>query len=183
MTTGTAVSVEEYLRTSYKPNCEFVDGVLVPKAMGTRKHSKVQTRIHDLIEKAFPHYEAMTELTLRINDRKYLIPDLAVDLASRPQDPYPLSPVHLCIEILSPGDRVAEAFAKCEAYLAWGVPYAWILDPQTCKAWEYSKESGAPIEIHPADGELAAGEIRILLSEIFAVLSKAAPQVLPNRPG
>src|SRR5882724_10683600 len=108
MTTGIAVSVEEYLRTSYEPACEYVDGVLVPKAMGTRKHSKVQGRILVLIEAAFPHYEAMTELTVRITKRKYLIPDLAVDLRDHAQDPYPVSPVHLCIEIVSPDDRLRE---------------------------------------------------------------------------
>ena len=169
MTTGTAVSVEEYLRTSYEPACEYVDGVLVPKAVGTRKHGKLQGRIHDLIEAAFPQYEAIPELTVRITRKKYLIPDLVVDRRDQVQDPYPISPVHLCIEIVSPGDQLSEVMAKCETYHAWGVPHAWILDPQTRKAWQYSRGSSA-IEIDSDTGELTAGEIRLRLSDIFAVL-------------
>ena len=169
MTTGTAVSVEEYLRTSYEPACEYVDGVLVPKAMPTWKHSLLQGRIHDLIEAAFPRYQAMVELTIRINANQYLIPDLAVDLREHAQDPYPIAPVHLCIEIVSPGDRLPEVFAKCETYHAWGCFYAWVVDPQTRRAWQSSKGSGVT-EIDAASGELTAGEIHIRVSEIFAAL-------------
>ena len=34
--------VEEYLRYSEKPNCEYKDGVLYPKAMPTKFHSIIQ---------------------------------------------------------------------------------------------------------------------------------------------
>jgi Uma2 family endonuclease len=170
MTAGTSVSVEEYLRTSYEPRCEYVDGVLVPKAMGTRKHSKLQARIHDLTEKAFPHYEALPELTVGITKTEYLIPDVAVDRRDNVQDPYPLSPVHLCIEILSPEDRLSQVFAKCETYHAWGTPHTWVIDPLGRRAWQYSKGSAGAIELDSATGELCAGEIHIPLSDLFAAL-------------
>ena len=169
MTTGTAVSVEEYLRTSYEPACEYVDGVLVPKAMPTWKHSLLQGRILVLIEGAFPHYRALPELTLGITGNQYLIPDLAVVRRDQVQDPYPITPVHLCIEIVSPDDRLSEVFAKCETYRAWGCPYAWVLDPQTRTACQSSKGSGVT-EIDAASGELTAGEIHLRVSDIFAVL-------------
>ena len=168
MTTGTAVSVEEYLRTSYEPACEYVDGVLVPKAMGTRKHGKIQARILVLIETGFPHYEAIPELTVRITGKKYLIPDLAVDRRDLAQDPYPITPVHLCIEVVSPDDRLPEVLAKCKTYHAWGAPYAWVLDPQTRRAWQ-SEKGSIPVEI-ASTGELTAGDIHLLVSDIFAAL-------------
>jgi Uma2 family endonuclease len=169
MTDRTMVSVEEYLRTPYEPSCEYVDGLLVPKALGTRRHGKLQGRIALLIEAAFPHYEAIPELTVRISRTKYLIPDVAVDRRDRAQDPHALLPVHLCIEIVSPDDRLPEVLAKCETYHAWGTPHTWVIDPQTRRAWQHSKGSSA-LEIDAATGELAAGDIRIRLSEIFAVL-------------
>ena len=165
MTTGTAVSVAEYLRTSYEPSCEYWDGVLVPKAMGTRKHGRVQLRIALLLEKAFPHYEATPELTVYISATKYLIPDLGVDRSDKRQEPYPVAPIHLCIEILSPKDRLIEVLKKCETYHAWGTPHAWVLDPIARKAWQYTKGSDAR-EVE----ELVAGDIHLSVADIFSAL-------------
>ena len=168
MTTATPVSVEEYLRTSYEPNCEYVEGVLVPKAMGTKKHGRLQLRIANLIGNAFPHYEVTPELTVRVTRTQYLIPDLTVERRDQSQDPYPILPVHLCIEILSPDDRLEAALKKCETYHAWGTPHTWVLDPVTRRAWQYSSGTRA-VEIE-AGGELTAGDIHLRLSDIFAVL-------------
>ena len=164
----TPLSVEEYLRTSYKPNCEYVDGVLVPKALATWKHGSLQFRIAELIKAAFPHFEAIPELTVRIGPSEYLVPDLVVQRRDQRQDPYPVSPVHLCIEILSPEDRLAAVFAKCETYHTWGTAHAWVIDPVTRRAWQYAKGT-VPQEIGPA-GDLSAGEIRLSTADIFSAL-------------
>ncbi len=34
MATGALVSVDEYLRTSYRPDCDYVDGILVERNVG-----------------------------------------------------------------------------------------------------------------------------------------------------
>lgn len=57
MTTGTLVSVEEYLHTTYRPNCEFVDGVLFQKPMPTWMHAKLPLKIAKLIEAHFSQFE------------------------------------------------------------------------------------------------------------------------------
>ena len=95
MAAGTAVSVEEYLRTSYEPNCEYVDGRLVPKALSTRKHARLQTEISALLRAAFPDFEVSVELTVRVSQQKCLIPDVTVERRDQSQDPYPVLPVHL----------------------------------------------------------------------------------------
>jgi Uma2 family endonuclease len=165
MATGTAVSVEEYLRTSYKPHCEYVDGRLVPKAMGTKKHAILQTEIAALLRAAFRNYLTSVELTVRISDKKYLIPDITVERRDQSQDPYPVFPVHLCIEILSPDDRLKDALGKCEDYHAWGTLYAWVIDPLTRRAWQYTKGE-QPREVE----ELLAGEIHLPVAELFSAL-------------
>ena len=38
MSSTTLVPVEDYLRLTEKPNCEYRDGVLYPKAMATTFH-------------------------------------------------------------------------------------------------------------------------------------------------
>lgn len=45
-TTATVqMSVEEYLRSSFEPDAEFVDGILVERAVGEDEHSAWQSAI------------------------------------------------------------------------------------------------------------------------------------------
>src|SRR5882724_8743863 len=99
MPSVTAVSVNEYLGTEYDPNCEYIDGVLVPKPMPTSRHSRIQGKLFSLIDSRFPDFWVGTELTVQIREKKYLVPDLAVQDASRLQEPYPIAPIILCVEV------------------------------------------------------------------------------------
>ena len=47
---------------------------------------------------------------------------------------------------------MSEALAKCEAYHAWGVETAWIVDPEARRAWEYT--NGQCLSEVPESGEL-----------------------------
>ncbi|MBM3767661.1 MAG: Uma2 family endonuclease [Acidobacteria bacterium] len=163
---ATLVSVDEYLRTSYKPACEYRDGVLTQKTMPTRKHSKLQFRVNKLIDANFPGFEAGPEITVRLRPDRYLVPDVAVQRIESLQDPYPVEPIHLCVEILSPEDRFSETVSKAEEYLAWGVPTVWIVDPDKQMAWSYDNQRG----LHDATAHLIAGEISISLADLFAGL-------------
>ena len=167
-TQATLVSVAEYLAYRGKPNCEYIDGVMVPKAMGTRKHGRVQWRLCQLLEERAAGFEALNEQTVRLREGKWLVADVAVQRRDGIQDPYPELPIYLCVEILSPGDRLGEMLNKGETYHEWGVPYFWVIDPETRQAWSYDK-GGSP-KVVSADGELTAGEISISMDEIFSVL-------------
>ena len=166
--TTTLIPVDEYLRTSYKPNCEYRDGVLTQKPMPTRKHSLTQFAVNKLIDALFPDFEAGPELTCRLSETRYLVPDVGVQRRDNFQDPYPTEPIHLCVEILSPEDRLSAMIAKGEEYHAWGVPMVWIIDPVNQVAWEFSPNR--PLHEVPADGSLTAPEIAIPLAEIFSAL-------------
>ncbi len=160
------VSAEEYLRTTYKPACDYIDGVLRQKPMPTWKHGVIQTQLGSAINGSRTH-RAASELAVRLRQGKYLVPDVAVQAKPEIQDPYPSEPIALCIEVLSPEDRFSEALAKCDDYLAWGVPMTWIVDPEERRAWQYSGRT--PREI-PATGSLTAGDLAVPLSELFSVL-------------
>ena len=162
MSTLTLVPVEEYLRLSEKPNREYRDGVLYPKAMPTKLHSIIQRVLITLLQNqgATPY----PELTLRISATKYLVPDVAV--ADDFPGHYPTEPVRLCCEILSPEDRLGTMLAKCEEYHAWGVPFCWVIDPVKRVAWEYHA-GGEPVR---AAAALRAGAIIISLAELFSAL-------------
>jgi hypothetical protein len=45
MATGTLVSVEEYLSTTHRPDCDYVDGVILERHSGELDHSDWQLQI------------------------------------------------------------------------------------------------------------------------------------------
>ncbi len=137
METGTLVSVEEYLCTAYEPDREYVDGVLVERNVGKRKHSRLQTRIitHLASFEAGEGVVVLTEQRVRIGPTRFRIPDVCALRASDPNDQVVQRPPLLCVEILSPDDSMSQTQEKVEEYLASGVPMVWILDPWRRKAY------------------------------------------------
>lgn len=167
MATATRISLEEYLRSHYEPECELIGGELFQKPMGTREHMRMERRLADLLARYEPAGlgEVIHELSIRHGD-DVRIPDLVF---ARPgaqfQNGILIDAPLLCVEILSPSQRPSELFAKCETYHAWGVPYCWIIDPVKKLAWEYHQD--APVQLIPATGHLAAGEISVACNELF----------------
>ena len=165
MSATTLIPVDEYLRYSEKPNCEYRDGVLYPKPMPTLFHSLLGFMLVFMLRKL--GLEAASELTVRLSPTKFLIPDVVA--APVLQNPYPTEAVLLCCEILSPEDRLGTTLAKCEEYHTWGVPFCWVIDPIKRTAWEY--HSGAePVRV---TGALRAGELSVGLEELFSALPTA----------
>src|SRR5271154_4785362 len=121
MSAAAIVSVEDYLHRTEKPYCEYLDGVLYPKGLPTTPRARAQFMLMMLLDSQ--GVEALAEMHVRLSSTKYLIPDVIASPVI--QAPYPTEPVLLCIEILSPEDRVGAMLAKCEAYHAWGVPFCW----------------------------------------------------------
>ena len=71
----------------------------------------------------------------------------------------------LCIEILSPEDRVSRLNDQISNYFEMGVRYVWLLDPLTHRAFCYT-----PGEMHEVlDGILRTKDpdIAVPLAEIF----------------
>ena len=162
---GTLMSVDEYLRLTEKPHCEYRDGSVTRKAFPAKFHALIQrdlmTLLHDQGVRALP------ELTVRISPTIYLVPDVCV--ADDFPGPYPTEPVLLCCEILSPEDRLGAMLAKCEEYHAWGVRFCWIIDPVKRSAWEYHSASEPMRETET----LRAGELSVDLAELFSALDAA----------
>jgi Uma2 family endonuclease len=126
-----AVPLEEYLRTMYHPDREYVDGQLVERHVGEYFHSRLQALIVALlIERERPrHFRSFTELRVRVSDEpRYRIPDICVKALPHERTPILIQP-DLAIEIVSPDDEVPEMLTKIGDYLAAGIPYIWVVDP------------------------------------------------------
>ena len=143
MSTIALVPEDAYLRTSYQPEREFADGVLIERNVGEQDHSWLQAALAAWFfrrRKAW-NIEVFTEQGHRIRPGKYMVPDLCVIEAPRPAEKVFEKPPLIWIEILSPEDRPIRVNDKIRELLEFGVPNIWIIDPETLEA-----------EIHTPDG-------------------------------
>ena len=142
----TAVSIEEYLSSSYDPDCDYVDGEIQERNLGEIDHSRLQLAIGSYFynrRKAWG-ISAFTEQRVQVAPNRFRIPDVYVVLGE-PAGRILQTPPFICIEILSPEDCVSRMHERVADYLQFGVPYVWILDPQTRNAWRYTP--GAMVEV------------------------------------
>ena len=120
MAVATAVSVEEYLRTTYEPDMDYVDGELVERNVGEHKHSCLQMLTGALLlSRAAGRYRVLSEQRLLVLGAKnrYRIPDLCVTAIPYQEEPVLTTPPHLVIEIVSPQDKTAELLARVSTVL------------------------------------------------------------------
>ena len=101
------ISEQEYLATAYHPDCEFEDGVLIERHVGTEKHSWLQAALAAYVfrRRRAWNVNVYTEQRARIRPGKYKLPDLCLVLGPRPATPIFEQPPLVAIEILSPEDR------------------------------------------------------------------------------
>jgi Uma2 family endonuclease len=169
MATSARLSLEDYFRAHYQGQCEFVDGELRPKPMGTGPHARVQARLRDALRRfeQAGQGEALPEMSLWLPNGDILIPDIlfsAKGQAFNEQGIFDTPPV-LCIEIISPSQSFAELHDKCRRYLRWGVASCWVIDPVKRTAWQIDQDE-APREI-ATNGSLRAGTVAVSLSQLF----------------
>jgi len=168
MASRTLISVEEYLRTSYRPDCDYVDGEVLERNVGEKDHSSLQKRI--ILYLAARESQlgicVFPEQRVQVSAKRFRIPDICVTLGE-PDEQIFTKPPFICIEILSPEDRWPRTQERIDDYLAMDVPYVWVLDPSTKTAY-----SATPAE---RTQQVTTGILKTLnpsvevpLSEIFA---------------
>jgi len=166
MATGALIPVEEYLRTSYSPDCDFVDGEVLERNVGERKHGKAQRNIILYLCRRYPHLEdrVLPEQRLQVTATRFRVADVCIASANAPDEEVLHSPPDLCVEILSPEDRMNRIMERVREYFEMGVPVCWIVDPFARAAW--TATPGHLVEA--TDGILHAGEIQLPVAEVFA---------------
>ncbi len=160
------VPLEEYLSTSYEPDCDYVDGVLEDRNVGKTKHNKTQRNlILWLAKKQETHQrDIRPEQRVRISPTRIRIPDVCL-VNTDDKDEVVRTPPALWIEVLSPEDRFSRVQSKLEDVVKFGVGTLWIVDPYSNEAWV---ADGGPLIAAP-DGVLrcTALGLECPLSEIL----------------
>jgi Uma2 family endonuclease len=167
MATGTLVSVEEYQSTSYRPDREYVDGAILDRNLGEDDHSGTQAALiayFGVRQKPW-NIRVRNSQRMQVAKTRFRVPDLSVILLPSPRDPIIIRPPFICIEVLSKADPMEEMQERIDDYLAFGVPYVWVINPRSRRAFVHTADGS-----HEAkDGILrtANPEFLVPLVEVF----------------
>jgi Uma2 family endonuclease len=155
MATTVHIPLEEYLATTYRPDCEYVNGEVRERNVGKWEHARVQW----LLALWFGMHEkewgivGSTEQRVQVASDRVRVPDLVV-LKAGPQPDVLTEPPLLVIEILSPEDSYSDTQERAQDYRKMGVETVWIVDPKTrtgrmCRGKEWIEASRLEVKRTP----------------------------------
>jgi Uma2 family endonuclease len=165
-TTETLVPVEEYLRTSFDPDRDYVDGRTVERNEGENDHSSLQTELAIWFgtRRGKLKLWVYVEQRVQVSPHRFRVPDVCV-VKSKATEQIFHKPPHICIEVLSPEDSLMDMQERIDDYLAFGVPNIWVINPASRRAWIYTAAGSSEAK----DGILRATdpEVVLPLAEVF----------------
>jgi Uma2 family endonuclease len=171
MATSARIPVEQYLRTSYDPDAEFVDGEIEERSMGEYDHNIGQWAILDWFRKHDKEWQtrSVQEQRTRLSADNVRVPDVSVWARSVPVEPVFTHPQLIVVEVLSPEDRHSKVQQKIEDYRRFNVPHIWIIDPLQRIGWDCSNGNW----IRTTHFSLEGSPIHLDLDELFRNLDAA----------
>ncbi len=142
----TLVSVEEYLRSTYKPDAEYVDGVIELRGrgesegadspgeedlLGEDRHSEWQATLAYFFKAHRREWgiRVRPEIRTQTSERRFRVPDIAILDAALPYAPVATAPPLIAVEILSPEDRLSRLVVRLADFEFMGMPAIYVIDP------------------------------------------------------
>ena len=176
MASSTLIPVSEYLTNTYRPDCDYIDGELQERNVGERPHAFVQGILYAIFNANRRAWGivAAPELRVQVSANRYRIPAVCVMRRSDPADNIVQKAPLICVEVLSPEDRMHRMHERIVDYLHMGVEHVWLIDPISRNAWVATADG-----MHkPANAEFTVPgtPIRIPLTEVFAELDDMLTQ-------
>jgi Uma2 family endonuclease len=159
---------QEYLKSTYSPDREYRDGVLIERNVGSASHSLLQAALAAYLRNRRKQWsiQVYTELRIRMREGWYPLPDVCVYPLPAPEERFPSKPPLLWIEILSEDDRMIEVWDKAREVIALGTPYVWIIDPTTLDS--ELRTSGGAVQLADQTLRLPDPPIVIPLVDVLA---------------
>lgn len=174
MATAVHIPVNEYLQTSYRPDCDYVDGEIEERNLGEQTHGLVQKMIAAIFtaNRKVWGLRSITEQRVQIRPSRYRVPDVCVVSSSDPIAPILCTPPLLCVEVLSPEDRFQRIIVRAQEFQYMGVPNIWIVDPETRECWTMDSNGGAVPMMEDAF-TLPGTPVRVTIADIFEEIDNA----------
>jgi Uma2 family endonuclease len=167
----TLISLDQYLHTFWDPDREFVDGEIVERNLGEKDHAAWQIALSVWLRnwRQSANIRVYPELRLQTTPTRFRIPDIMVIDRNAPDEQIITHPPLLCVEILSPEDRMQRFEVKVAEYFRMGVRAVWIIDAKTQTGYQCE---GPPLQQwRPSATLIVPGTpIRLELSTLIADL-------------
>ena len=134
--------------------------------MGEWDHSRLQMLLSQYLFSREKQWSIVVvpEQRVQVKARRFRVPDITVIAGGPPDGPIITKPPFLCVEILSPSDRLTEMQERIDDYLSFGVSYVWLINPRTRQTYVYSSAGIREVR----DGVLTTNnpDIRVVLDEL-----------------
>jgi len=166
--TATLISVEEYLKTTADPDCEFVAGVVEERPMGEYDHSTWQTLLvgYFLGRERDLGILARTELRVQTGPENFRVPDVCLLSRAAPREQIVTHAPLAVFEILSPEDSMTRMLEKLADYERMGTGAIWVIEPRKRLYYRFRDGQLAPATIF----ELPGSAFNVALAEIAALI-------------
>jgi len=166
------ISLSDYLRTSFHPDCDFVDGEVQERNLGEFDHAAIQGFLTIWFGQHRHEWElhVLPEIRIRVSTNRVRIADVCLVLRGQPIEQVLTKPPLAVIEILSPEDRISRYNQRLTDYRQMGVANIWVIDPSTRVAYDCSTPAWIPVE-----------EFRVSGTSIFLPLGELWRELDVNR--
>jgi Uma2 family endonuclease len=168
MATATHITLEQYLKTTYEPDADYIDGEIEERNVGEYDHSIVQMALLLWFHRKAKEWKirVVQEQRIRLTPTRVRIPDVSVFSRDLPIEQVFTHPQLIAIEVLSPEDRHTKMQQRIGDYIAFQVPNIWIVDPKQRIGWDCSTGNW----IRTKRFEVAGSPIYLSLDELFREL-------------
>ena len=168
----TQVSLEQYLRGSYEPDCDYVDGELQERNLGEFDHGFIQTFLGSWFLQHRQEWQlyVISEMRIRVSPTRVRIADLCLMSRGQQIERMLTQPPLAVIEILSPEDRIGRYGDRLSDYRNMGVSNIWVIDPMHQTAYDCSTPAWLPVE-----------EFRVADSPIYFRLAELWKEIQQNQ--
>jgi Uma2 family endonuclease len=163
------VALEVYLRTSYEPDAEYVNGGIEERPMGEFDHSSWQHAIELWFAQKAKAWgiRVRPELRIQVSQGNFRVPDVTILDRKLPIEQIITHPPIAVFEVLSPEDTVTRMMTKLDDYERMGIQTILVLDPNG-KHFRYSAGKLEPLASTAFD--LPGSASRFDLAEIEKLL-------------
>jgi Uma2 family endonuclease len=168
MATSIGIPIEQYLKTVYEPDAEYIDGEIEERNVGEYDHNVVQMAILLWFHRNARQWKirVVQEQRTRLTPTRVRIPDVSVFSRDLPVEQVFTRPQLIAVEVLSPEDRHARVQEKIDDYRTFGVPHIWVVDPKTRAGWDCSTGNW----LRQESFEVAGSPVYLSLAELFREL-------------
>ena len=166
--TTSLITVEDYLKMSADPDCEYGAGVVEERPGGEYDHSTWQAILVSFFSGRAEEWgiKARPELRVQVAADSFRVPDVTILSREARREQVITHPPPAVFEILSPEDSMTRMLEKLAEYEQMGISALWVIEPKRQLYYGYCKGQLAPGTIF----ELPGTAFSVPFAEIAALL-------------